>query len=84
MIFPRKEVKSHGTRRLVEGDFQAGETAVVIDDVIISGKSVLEGIGKLESVELIVKDIVVLIDHERDVSQTLKQQGYHAHAVLKF
>jgi len=84
MIFPRKEVKSHGTRRLVEGDFNAGETAVVIDDVIISGKSVVEGIRKLESVELIVKDIVVLIDHERDVSQTLRQQGYHAHAVLKF
>ncbi|MEB3160330.1 MAG: bifunctional orotidine-5'-phosphate decarboxylase/orotate phosphoribosyltransferase [Synechocystis sp.] len=84
MIFPRKEVKSHGTRRLVEGDFQPGETAVVIDDVMITGNSVLEGIGKLESVGLIIKDVVVLIDHERDVSQTLNQRGYHAHAVLKF
>jgi uridine monophosphate synthetase len=84
MIFPRKEVKSHGTRRLVEGDFQPGEKAVVIDDVMITGKSVLEGIGKLESVGLMIKDVVVLIDHERDVSQTLSQRGYQAHAVLKF
>jgi uridine monophosphate synthetase len=84
MIFPRKEVKNHGTRRLVEGDFHAGETAVVIDDVMITGNSVLEGIGKLESVGLIVKDVVVLIDHERAVSQTLKNQGYNAHAVLRF
>jgi uridine monophosphate synthetase len=29
MIFPRKEVKAHGTRRVIEGNFQSGETIVV-------------------------------------------------------
>ena len=84
MIFPRKEVKAHGTRRLVEGQFQDGETVVLIDDVLITGKSVLEGIEKLQSVGLVVKDVVVLIDHEGDVNQKLECQGYQAHAVLKF
>ncbi|MFN4832609.1 MAG: bifunctional orotidine-5'-phosphate decarboxylase/orotate phosphoribosyltransferase [Pseudanabaena sp.] len=84
MIFPRKEVKAHGTRRLVEGQFQDGETVVLIDDVLITGKSVLEGIAKLQSVGLVVKDVVVLIDHEGDVTQKLARQGYQAHTVLKF
>jgi uridine monophosphate synthetase len=45
---------------------------------------VLEGIEKLKSVGLVVKDVVVLIDHERDASQKLESQGYHSHAVLQF
>jgi uridine monophosphate synthetase len=84
MIFPRKEVKAHGTRRLIEGQFQEGEMVVLIDDVLITGKSVLEGIEKLQSVGLVVKDVVVLIDHEGDVTQKLARQGYQAHTVLKF
>ena len=82
MIFPRKEVKAHGTRRLVEGKFCSGETVVVIDDILITGKSVTEGAQKLESVGLKVNDIVVFIDHEEEVQQRLEKQGYRAHAVL--
>jgi uridine monophosphate synthetase len=31
MIYPRKEVKTYGTKAEIEGDFFAGETALVID-----------------------------------------------------
>jgi uridine monophosphate synthetase len=82
MIFPRKEVKAHGTRRVVEGQFQEGETVVVIDDILITGGSVMEGAEKLKSVGLIVKDIVVLIDHEHGVQEKLQKNGYQGHAVL--
>jgi uridine monophosphate synthetase len=83
MIFPRKEVKAHGTRRLVEGRFCPGETVVVIDDILITGKSVLEGIEKLKSVGLVVQDVVVLIDHGEGVSQKIAAEGYTSHAVLE-
>ena len=83
MIYPRKEVKAHGTRRLIEGEYEAGETAVVIDDVLITGKSVLEGIHKLETSGLKVTDIVVLIDHEAGVRDSIAAQGYRTHAILK-
>ena len=82
MIFPRKEVKAHGTRRLIEGNFHPGETAIVIDDILISGKSVMEGAAKLESAGLKVEDIVVFIDHEAGVKQRLASNGYQAHSVL--
>ncbi len=82
MIFPRKEVKAHGTRRLVEGHFCKGETAVVVDDILISGNSALEGAAKLESVGLTVTDIVVFIDHGQGVKDRLQQRGYRGHAVL--
>lgn len=82
MIFPRKEVKAHGTRRLIEGHFQPGETVVVVDDILISGKSAMEGAEKLKSTGLQVHDIVVFIDHEKGVKDRLRQNGYQAHAVL--
>lgn len=82
MIYPRKEVKAHGTRRVIEGHFQVGETVVVIDDILISGKSAIEGAEKLESQGLKVEDIVVFIDHEKGVKDHLQSQGYRAHSVL--
>ena len=82
MIFPRKEVKAHGTRRVIEGNFHPGETVVVVDDILISGKSVMEGAQKLQSAGLKVDDIVVFMDHEQGVKDKLKDNGYRAHSVL--
>lgn len=82
MVFPRKEVKAHGTRRLVEGKFHEGETVAVIDDILITGKSIVEGAEKLKSVGLEVRDLVVFIDHEEGVREKLEKQGYRSHAVL--
>jgi uridine monophosphate synthetase len=82
MIFPRKEVKAHGTRRLIEGSFKEGEKVVVVDDILISGKSVIEGANKLKSAGLKIEDVVVFIDHEQGVKSKLKQQGYNAYSVL--
>ncbi|BAZ32948.1 orotate phosphoribosyltransferase [Cylindrospermum sp. NIES-4074] len=82
MIYPRKEVKAHGTRRVIEGDFHPGETVVVVDDILISGKSVMEGAEKLKSAGLNVNDIVVFIDHEKGVRDRLQQNGYWGHSVL--
>ena len=82
MIFPRKEVKAHGTRRLIEGNFNLGEKVVVIDDILISGNSVMEGAEKLKSAGLIIEDIVVFIDHEGGVKDRLADNGYNAYSVL--
>ncbi|WP_016953612.1 bifunctional orotidine-5'-phosphate decarboxylase/orotate phosphoribosyltransferase [Anabaena sp. PCC 7108] len=82
MIFPRKEVKAHGTRKVIEGNFHPGETVAVVDDILISGKSVMEGAEKLKSAGLKINDIVVFIDHEKGVKDRLKANGYCGHSVL--
>ena len=55
---------------------------MVIDDLISTGGSKVEGIEKLTSAGLCVKDIVVLIDRSPDGAQKLVEAGYHLHAVL--
>jgi uridine monophosphate synthetase len=82
LIYPRKEVKAHGTRRSIEGNFYPGETVVVVDDILISGKSAIEGTEKITSSGLIVKDIVVFIDHESGAKDKLQAKGYRSYSVL--
>ena len=82
LIYPRKEAKQYGTRRAIEGVFEAGERAVVLDDLITTGGSKIEAIQPLQDAGLSVQDVVVLIDRESGGRQILSEKGYHLHAVL--
>jgi len=82
MIYPRKEVKTYGTKAQIEGQYQAGETVVVIDDLATTGGSKFEAIEKLTGVGLVVKDVVVLVDRQSGAKESLEQAGYFMHAVL--
>ena len=82
MIYPRKEVKTYGTKAEIEGEYHAGETVVVIDDLATTGGSKFEAIEKLTGVGLGVKDIVVLVDRQSGAKESLEQAGYALHAVL--
>jgi uridine monophosphate synthetase len=82
MIYPRKEAKTYGTKAEIEGEFHAGETALVIDDLATTGGSKFEAIEKLTGAGLLVKDVVVLIDRQSGAKESLEQAGFHLHAVL--
>jgi uridine monophosphate synthetase len=83
LIYPRKEAKSHGTARQIEGEFQEGDRAIVLDDLITTGGSKLAAIQPLEAAGLEVQDVVVLIDREQGGREDLAAAGYRLHAVLR-
>ena len=82
MIYPRKEAKTYGTKAEIEGDYHAGETVLVIDDLATTGGSKFEAIEKLTGVGLVVKDVVVLVDRQSGAKESLAQAGFAMHAVL--
>ncbi|MDP2776164.1 MAG: orotate phosphoribosyltransferase [Anaerolineales bacterium] len=82
MIYPRKEVKTYGTKAEIEGEFHAGEIALVIDDLATTGGSKFEAIEKLTGAGLVVKDVVVLVDRQSGAKESLEQAGYALHAVF--
>lgn len=83
LIYARREVKAHGTRRAVEGAFESGETVLLVDDLITRGDSKLEAIAELESVGLQVQDVLVLIDREQGGAEDLAKNDRHLHTVLR-
>lgn len=80
-IYPRKEVKTYGTRAEIEGFFLEGECVVVVDDLATTGESKFESIEKLTAAGLKVKEVVVLIDRQAGASEALSMEGYKLHSV---
>jgi uridine monophosphate synthetase len=83
MIYPRREVKQHGTRRAIEGAFEKGDTALLVDDLITRGGSKLQAIADLEANDIEIRDVLVLIDREQGGAADLAERGYRLQAVLK-
>jgi len=82
LIYPRREAKDYGTKKLIEGRFEKGETVVVLDDLITTGGSKLEAIAPLSDVGLKVTDVAVLVDREQGGREELAAHGLRLHSVL--
>lgn len=76
-IYLRKETKSYGTQKAIEGEFFQGEKVVLIDDTLTSGISALVAVEALKRVGLVVNDIVLLIDRGEIGTTRLTKQGLH-------
>jgi uridine monophosphate synthetase len=83
LIYPRKEAKTYGTRRSIEGRYHPGECVVVLDDLISSGNSKLAAIKPLQAAGLEVSEVVVLIDRQSGGSEELATHGITVHSVFK-
>ena len=82
LIYAR--IRPEGTgKRGIEGRFNAGETALIIDDLITRGSSILETAELLQENGLKVKDVIVLVDREHGAAERLRRHGYNLMSILK-
>lgn len=82
LVYPRKAEKSYGTGKSIEGVWQVGQTAVVLDDLVTSGDSIMQAITPLKAAGLQVQDAVVLVDRQQGGAEFLHREGYTLHAVI--
>jgi orotate phosphoribosyltransferase/uridine monophosphate synthetase len=82
LIYARVRPEGTGNRG-IEGRVQEGDTAIIIDDLITRGSSVLETASLLEESGLKVKDVIVLIDREHGAAERLRRHGYNLISILK-
>jgi orotate phosphoribosyltransferase len=82
MIYARTRPEGTG-KRGIEGRFTENDTALIIDDLITRGSSVLETAQLLEENGLKVKDVIVLVDREQGATERLRHQGYNLISILK-
>lgn len=78
----RKERKEHGSRKLIEGEIDAGEPVIVIDDSVSSGTCMTEATERLEAAGLRVEGGICLVRFGWGNGYALMQErGYHMEAV---
>jgi len=82
MIYVRKEAKDYGTKKLIEGEYAAGERALMIDDVVTSGGAKLDAVAPFRDAGLRVEDVLVIVDRSDGGAQALADAGLRLHSVL--
>ena len=83
MISVRMDKKKHGTRVPIDGAYETGLTAILIDDLITGADSKFEAISILEENGLIVTDVIVLVDREQGGVEELISRGYNCICAMK-
>ncbi len=72
----RKEAKTHGTGKVIEGAFVTGDRVVVIEDVITSGGSALRAAASVRAAGGMVVGILAVVDREEGGRAALEAEGF--------
>ena len=71
----RKEAKTHGTGKLLEGPFRQSDRVAVIEDVITTGGSALQAIDAVRAASGTVVGVLALVDREEGGRQAIEKAG---------
>ncbi|MDR3358610.1 MAG: orotate phosphoribosyltransferase [Desulfovibrio sp.] len=77
-LLVRKEAKGHGTGQFVEGlgNFSAGDSVAMLEDVVTTGKSLLTACERICSSGLRIAAVCTILDREEGGRETLEAAGY--------
>jgi len=79
----RKESKSHGTQKLVEGPLKKGVEVALMEDVITTGGSVYQAIQTVENFGAKVIKVLAVVDREEGGVKFLEEKGYPTYPIFK-
>jgi len=68
-IYVRSKAKEHGRQNMIEGHFEKGQTVVLVEDLISSGKSSLEAVSALREAGMNVKGLVSIFSYGFDAAK---------------
>lgn len=82
LIYVRKERRTHGLGKTIEGVVNAGDNVLLVDDIITTGHSTIEEAAILRDSGN-VKHVVVLVDREQGGFDNLKKNGLELHPLVR-
>lgn len=71
----RKEAKSHGTGKVIEGAFEPGDHVVVVEDVITTGGSALRAVDSVRAAGATVLGVLAVVDRNEGGRDTIEAAG---------
>tara|TARA_B100001250_G_scaffold371268_1_gene355968 strand:+ start:240 stop:881 length:642 start_codon:yes stop_codon:yes gene_type:complete len=84
-IYVRSKVKNHGKQNQIEGHFEEGQSVILVEDLISSGKSSIESAKTLEKAGLNVKGIISIFTYGFDIAnKNFKNADYQYISLCDF
>jgi orotate phosphoribosyltransferase len=78
----RKEAKTHGTGRDVEGPVERGDRVYIVEDTVTTGGSSLLAIEKAQAAGLQVLGVLAVVDRLEGGREAFAQRGYSLQTLL--
>jgi orotate phosphoribosyltransferase len=70
----RKSPKTHGLSKWIEGPSPAHQRVAIVDDVVTTGKSVLDAVTRAKDAGAIVVAVVALVDRQEGGAQKIEDE----------
>jgi len=78
----RRQAKTHGTGRRVEGCFAPGDAVVVVEDVITTGQSAGDAAAAIREAGGTVLGVLAVVDREEGGRAALEAAGVPVEALV--
>jgi orotate phosphoribosyltransferase len=79
----RKEPKTHGTGKQVEGPLASGDRVVIVEDVITTGASATRAVEAVKREGAIPLGVLALVDREEGGREQLESLGLPVKALIR-
>jgi orotate phosphoribosyltransferase len=82
-VIVRKAAKDYGTSKRLEGAFEEGQLACLVEDVVTSAGAALDAVEALRDAGLEVRNAVCVIDREEGGVDALAREGVDLRALFR-
>ncbi|MFQ5417466.1 MAG: orotate phosphoribosyltransferase [Myxococcota bacterium] len=80
-FFVRKQAKSHGLGRRIEGGFAPGQRVALVEDTVTTGRSTLEAMDAVEDEGGKVGRVLCLVDRGEGAAEAFRARGVEIEAI---
>jgi orotate phosphoribosyltransferase len=81
-VIVRKQAKEYGTGNRIEGEFEAGEEVVVLEDIATTGQSAIDAVEALREAGAVVERVLVVVDREEGARENLAEHDIELESLL--
>ena len=82
-VIVKKQSKDYATRRTIEGELNAGDRIVVVEDILTTGAAAVRAADVIKEAGGEVQKILAVVDREEGAAENIAAAGYRFEALFR-